>query len=228
MLNSGWIQTPFPLVWNFDMKFIWFAITLCLGLTGVTAFVAWQAHIEAREARKEVLMFRQQQNDQIASGASPLPGILDAPGLVDAPAPPLPQLPPESASIAINAGANTPATISPPPSEPAKLETSPAPEPAAPEPLTAQQSHLLTLPAIAKVKQVFLNEGFVLIDAGSSKSIEPGMKFDVRRGASLVGRVSVTDAIEETESIADILPSSTPIGVEIKPDDELVQVVTPP
>lgn len=208
------------------MKFIWFAFTLCLGLTGVTAFVAWQAHIEAREARKEVLMFRQQQNDQLAAGASPLPGPLDAPGLVNAQPPPPPQLPPESASVSISAAGNPPAPTLPPPAEPVKVAPAPAPEVSAP--LTAQQSHLLTLPAIAKIKEVFLNEGFVLIDAGSAKSMEQGMKFDVRRGASVVGRVSVTDAIEETEAIADILPSSTPIGVEIKPGDELVQIAPPP
>ncbi len=202
------------------MKFIWFAFTLCFGLLGVTAFIAWRAHIEAREARKEVLMFRQQQNEQIAAGATPMPSILESPQTAPAlipPPPPHSQLPPPAAAVS---AAPPSAVITPPAAQ--------APAPAAPAPLTAQQSHLLTLPAIAKIKEAHLNEGFVLIDAGTARNMAAGMKFDLRRGASLVGRVTLTDAIEATEAIADIQPMSVPIGVEPQPGDELVQISPPP
>lgn len=217
------------------MKFIWFAFTLCFGLLSVTAFVAWQAHREAREARKEVLMFRQQQNDQIAAGAQPLPGPLDSP-LAPAPAPakaPSPGTASTTAAAAPSSGAPT-AVITPPgapaaPTPPPVAGTdAPEPEKEAAMALTAQQSHVLTLPAIARIKEVHLNEGFVLIDAGTARQMEAGMKFDVRRGASLVGRVALTDAMEADEAIADILPMASPIGIALKAGDELVQITPVP
>ena len=213
------------------MKFIWFAFTLCFGLLGVTAFVAWQAHREAREARKEVLMFRQQQNDQIAAGAQPLPGPLELP-TAPAPAPataPTP-LPAATAPSLASSGAPT-AVITPPPTTtppPVAGTDAPEPEKEAAMALTAQQSHVLTLPAIARVKEVHLNEGFVVIDAGTARQMEAGMKFDVRRGASLVGRVALTDAMEANEAIADILPLSSPVGIALKEGDELVQITPVP
>ncbi len=212
------------------MKFIWFAFTLCFGLIGITAFVAWQAHIEAREARKEVLMFRQQQNDQLAAGAELLPGILEAPARIavePALQPQPPPLPPASASKPISGGSTAPTAVVTPPT-PAPAPAGPEPKPEAPAPLTAQQSHLLTLPAIAKITAVHGDEGFVLIDAGAAKNMAAGMKFDVRRGASVVGRVTVTETIEESEAIADIQPLSVPIGMVLKPGDELVQIAPPP
>lgn len=209
------------------MKFIWFAFTLCFGLIGVTAYVAWQAHLEARVARAEVLMFRQQRNEQIAAGAEPMPGLLDAPVRPKAPA--LAPPPPQSEDTLIVGGTRIapPAAIAPPAPNAAGTDA-PEPETEAVLALTAQQSHLLTLPAIARIKEVHLNEGFVLIDAGTAKNMEAGMRFDVRRGASVVGRVTLTDAMEENEAIADIQPLSVPIGVVLKEGDELVQITPAP
>ncbi len=209
------------------MKFVWFAFTLCFGLLGVTAFVAWQAYQEAREARIEVLLFRQRQNDQLAAGAEPMPGLLESPVLPKT-APPKPPPPlPQSADRPIIGGASAPSAIISPPPAVAGTDA-PEPEQEAALALTAQQSHLLTLPAIARIKEVHLNEGFVLIDAGTAKNMEAGMKFDVRRGASVVGRVALTETMEENEAIADILPLSTPIGVAMKEGDELVQISPAP
>lgn len=86
----------------------------------------------------------------------------------------------------------------------------------------------MTLPSIAKIKQSFAEDGFVLIDAGSGKNLSAGMKFNVRRGASVVGRLTLTDSIEVEEAIADIQPGSVPAGIDLRAGDELVQIVTTP
>jgi cytoskeletal protein RodZ len=234
-LDSSFLSSTLPA--HPAMKLTTLAFTLCFALTGLIGFVAWQAHIEAREARKEVRMFRQQQNDQLAAGAVPAPGILDAVAPKAPTAPPAPPSlppPPPSASItSIQSGATTAASTAPstPVSSnsvsPVSAAGTPPAAPASP-PLTAQQSQLIALPAIARIKEAFLNDGFVLIDAGANKNMTPGMQFDVRRGASLMARVTVTASIEADEAIADIQPQSVPTGVQLKAGDELVQVVSPP
>ena len=220
------------------MKIVWFAFTLCFTLIGIIAFVAWQAHLEARSAREEVLLFRQRAAEQLAAGAAPVPGILETPPSAPALRPPAP--PPASASISIQGGApaGSPATITPPP---AKFDAASAPvaitppagepgeeTPTQPPPLTAQQKQVMGLPAIAKVKEAFPNDGFVLIDAGSRKNLAAGMQFALRRGAAIIARVTVTESIEEDESIADIQPRTLAVGVTPMAGDEVVQVVAAP
>lgn len=205
------------------MKIIWFAILLSFALIGLTAYVAWEANVEARIARKEVLMFREKQNEQLAAGARPAPTIQDsiAPPPPPSPAPAVAISPPpqatERATVSISA-APEPTQSSLPPPQPA----------AAPIPLTAQQSQLLSLPAIAKVKEAFPNDGFVLIDAGSRKQLTAGMQFDIRRGASLIARVTLTSSIEENEAIADIQPRTLSPGVTPRSGDEIVQATNTP
>lgn len=226
------------------MKLIHLAFAVTFALIGLTAFVAWQAQTEARGARREVEMFRQQQNDQLAAGATAAPSILESfnPTPVTTapiPASDTPRLPPPATSITPPAS-NEPTTVlaspaattvNPLPDDPDADSTLPARQlPAAdiPVPLTPDQHHLLTLPAIAKVKQSFADDGFVLVDAGTSKSLSAGMKFNVRRGSAVVGRVTLTESIEVDEAIADIQPGSIPVGIELRVGDELVQIVTAP
>jgi hypothetical protein len=277
MLNAVFVDPP-------AMKLIHLAFAITFILIGLTAFVAWQAHIEARGARREVEMFRQQQNDQLAAGATPAPSILQPfkpnqpatsatePATVSStagiPSSATPRLaspaavsisPPPAATptIAANVQASPTATLVTPPPLSADGESTlpprasmstevPMPKSAAaaatavttpsaeniasqaPAPLTPDQRHLMTLPSIAKIKQSFAEDGFVLIDAGSGKSLSAGMKFNVRRGASVVGRLTLTDSIEVEEAIADIQPSSVPAGIDLRAGDELVQIVTTP
>ena len=219
------------------MKFIWFAFALCFALIGLIAYVAWEASVEARVARQEVLMFREQQNEQYAAGARPLPSILEN---VSSSAPPPPPLPvPGETPIIGGAPKGTPAVVPPRPAtiNGASVSVSPAAtpsplpppaEPVTPVAMTAQQSQLLNLPAIAKVKEAFPNDGFVLIDSGSRKQLTAGMQFDVRRGAALIARITLTDSIEEDEAIADIQPRSLSPGVTPKAGDEIVQALANP
>jgi hypothetical protein len=220
------------------MKPIAFAFVITFLLIGLTAFLAWEAHQEARGARREVEWFRQQQNEQLAAGATPMPGILDG---VNRGAP-LQTFEEEQAAAAAAGAAPAPtgsvtagaapdvADLKPPaydPDEgtlPARMSPD-AGTSAEDEPLTAYQRQLALLPAIARVKQAFNQDGFVLIDAGTAKELSAGMQFDVRRGSSRVGRVTLTDGVEADEAIADIQPRFIPRGVELRAGDELVQVV---
>jgi len=226
------------------MKLIHLAFVVTFALIGLTAFVAWQAQIEARGARREVEMFRQQQNDQLAAGASAAPNILESFNPTPIPSPPIPasetpRLPAPATSITPPAGdqptavlaspaANTISTLPDDPDADSTLPARQLPAADAPAPLTPDQRHLLTLPAIAKIKQSFAEDGFVLVDAGTSKSLSAGMKFNVRRGSSVVGRLTLTESIEVDEAIADIQPGSIPAGIELRVGDELVQIVTAP
>lgn len=224
------------------MKIIWFAFLLCFALISLIAYVAWEANVEARAARNEVLMFREQQNELYAAGARPLPSLLD--GVTSSVPPPPPAPPPAAETPIIGAApAGAQAVISPPsaktgmatvsitPDAASTLEPAALPPPAAPVtpvPLTAQQSRLLSLPAIAKVKEAFPNDGFVLIDSGSRKQLTPGMQFDIRRGSALIARITLTDSIEEDEAIADIQPRTLSPGVTPKAGDEIVQATNDP
>ena len=99
------------------------------------------------------------------------------------------------------------------------ITPSPAP-PAAP--LTALQKQLLGMPAVAKVTEVQKDQGFAVISAGKDKQLTPGMKFDVRRGDGLVGRVIVSDTIDATEAVVDIDSTVTLPGVSIEAGDEVI------
>lgn len=85
------------------------------------------------------------------------------------------------------------------------------------------QAKIKNLPAIAKIKTYNTELGFIEIDAGKNRNLEKGMTFHIRRDAMLVGRVKVSDSIEEASSIADVEPKSVPEGCEIHAGDELVK-----
>lgn len=202
------------------MKLIHFTIGVAFVLIGFTAYLAWQANLEARGARRELEMFRQQQNDQIAAGALASPSILDAPGSSTHLRQPTSSVTPRLDPV--------PTSIQPPPrTATGGLGIRPPPSTSVvgdePPPLTPQQRVLMGLPVIARITKVVDDQGFVVINAGTAKGLSTGMRFDVRRDASLVGRLVVSDTVEEEEAIADVVQSSVPIGILLKEGDELVQ-----
>ena len=85
------------------------------------------------------------------------------------------------------------------------------------------QAKIKNLPAMAKIKTYNSELGFIEMDAGKNRNIEKGTTFHIRRDAMLVGRVRVTDSIEEASCIADVEPKSVPEGCEIHAGDELVK-----
>ena len=99
------------------------------------------------------------------------------------------------------------------------------PVPAAPDaPLTPAQRLVKSAPSIAKVKEFVADQGFVVLSSGSKQGIKAGTKFDIRRDASVVGRIAIT-SVDETESVADIDVRSVPTGVTVRPGDEIIGVV---
>ena len=157
----------------------------------------------------------------------PLPGPMPAPGSAPkaaAPAAPVASTPAPAPSAPA-------ATASPaaPPAASASTGTAGGPAPAIAPPPTAPlytplQRRIKDSPAVAKVKEAVGDQGFVTIDAGSKAGLKQGLKFDLRRDAAVVGRITIS-VVEEGEAVADLDPRSVPAGMTVQAGDELISVV---
>ena len=78
------------------------------------------------------------------------------------------------------------------------------------------------MPMFAKVIEAHNEQGFAVINVGRDKQLASGMKFDVRRGNGLVGRVIVSETIEAVEAVVDIDTAAALPGVRIEAGDELI------
>ena len=144
-----------------------------------------------------------------ASITPPAPGTLASSGPANAPAlttPAAPEIPgggltvPKSVSEAEAKGVNT-------------------------NTLTPVQKQVMAAVPVAKVKTVVKDQGFIILDAGSKQGIAKGQQFEVRRENAVLGKLRVTDTIEENEAVADLDLSSIPAGVTIEPGDDVIQPV---
>jgi hypothetical protein len=184
------------------MRLSHYALALTIILLAITGYLAWEAQEEAKGARKELELVRRQQ----AAHEMAMPSKPDTVTYL----PPPPEV--QATKLPALAGSDlmpgTPATFA-----------SPA---AAAAPLTDQQKQLLGMPAFAKVIEVHNDQGFAVISAGKDKQLAAGMKFDVRRGNGLVGRVTVGETIEAAEAVVDIDTSFILPGVRIEAGDELI------
>ncbi len=88
--------------------------------------------------------------------------------------------------------------------------------------LTAEQRKIREAPAIAKIKAVDGGKGFVIIDAGSAKGVESGVRFNIRRDKFIVGEIEITKVVDEGKSFADIDSAKVPQGLSIRPGDDVV------
>lgn len=88
--------------------------------------------------------------------------------------------------------------------------------------LTAEQRKIREAPAIAKIAAVDGGKGFVIIDAGSAKGVESGVRFNIRRDKFIVGEIEITKVVDEGKSIADIDNAKIPQGLSIRPGDDVV------
>jgi len=187
------------------MRLSHFALALTVILLAITSYLAWEAQEEAQGARRELELVRKQQSArEMAMPAKPT---------TVAALPPAPETPAAAAPVA------------PPLAGSGLMPGVPASQPsAAPAaaPLTALQKQLLGMPAMAKVIEIHNDQGFAVINAGKDKELAKGMKFDVRRGDGLVGRVIVGDTIEAAEAVVDIDTAASLPGVRIEAGDELI------
>ena len=70
--------------------------------------------------------------------------------------------------------------------------------------LTPMQKKIKDAPAIAKVIAVKEALGFVVINAGSSKGIEKGTRFNIRRDKFIVAEVEINEVVDGSNSIGNI------------------------
>lgn len=209
------------------MKLSHIAQVLTLALLIITSYLAWQARDESIKAGTKVDLqtrqFREIVAQAAAQQASPnlVPGLvtpLSAPSGASTSLPPLPSAPP-AASITSPASTLGPAmTTAPAGSAPS------APAVPTDAPLTPLQRRVKDAPSIGAVKEYVAEQGFVTLAAGKKNGIKEGMKFDLRRDASVVGRVTISIA-EDSEAVADLDPKSVPAGVTVKTGDEIIAVV---
>lgn len=90
------------------------------------------------------------------------------------------------------------------------------------EELTPLQKKIREAPAIAKVSDVNEGLGFVVINAGSSKGIEEGSRFNIRRDKFIVAEVEIDKVVDADSSIGNIDSSKKPPGISIRKGDEII------
>ena len=90
------------------------------------------------------------------------------------------------------------------------------------EELTPLQKKIREAPAIAKVIDVNEGLGFIVINAGSSKGIEEGSRFNIRRDKFIVAEVEIYKVENADSSIGNIDPAKKPPGISIRKGDEVI------
>jgi hypothetical protein len=90
------------------------------------------------------------------------------------------------------------------------------------EELTPLQKKIREAPSIAKVIDVNEGLGFIVIDAGSSKGIEEGSRFNIRRDKFIVAEVEIYKVENADSSIGNIDSSKKPPGISIRKGDEVI------
>lgn len=211
------------------MRLTHFALALTAILLCITGYLAWEGQQEIKGLKKERDFERQQRLAEQA--ARP-----DASQMVPLPTEPAAKVTPPPA----------PGTIAPPPAAAMPADTTGGDRlvglpgggltvPRAVSDAEAQgistntltpiQQRVLAAKAVAKIKTVVKEQGFVVIEGGSDQGLAKGQKYDVRRANAVLARITVTDAVEATEAVADLDFSSIPAGVELEPGDELIAPV---
>jgi hypothetical protein len=211
------------------MKLAHIAIVLTVGLVGVMVWLVMDARTDAKTARNKLDLYERRGQPDAAALQAKEDAVL------------LEQLQRDKGRTAVTLPAPTPLPPAPlPPSQfstpaPASVQARPAAPPlaasphissealnAAPAPVTPQQRMVINAPAIANVKEVHGEAGFVIITAGTSKKVEVGMKFSLRRLDSVVGRIKITE-IDNGEAVGDLEPHSVPTGVTLEIGDDVIQ-----
>ncbi|MEN3941824.1 hypothetical protein WJU23_11065 [Prosthecobacter sp. SYSU 5D2] len=210
------------------MRLTHFALALTIILLAITGYLAWEGQQEIKGLKKEMDFERKQRQANETANPSqesmvPLPTI-PASSITPPPTPgtiaAAPALETEAEEIMAGAGSLPGGGLTVPRSvieaESKGISTNT---------LTPLQKQVLAAPAVATVKTVVREQGFIIIDAGSAKGLVKGQKFEVRRANAILARVTLTDAIEENEAVADLDFSSIPAGVNLEPGDELIAPV---
>ncbi|GEP41290.1 hypothetical protein [Brevifollis gellanilyticus] len=207
------------------MRLVHFAYILTALLLAATSYLAWEGQQAARGAKEELDFVKKKQ--AAADSAAPAPESLVAvpmpatssitppsPGtLAIAPAAPsAPSLSAPTATELPGGGLTVPKTVVDAEAKGVNTNT-----------LTPAQKQVREAKPIGKVKTIVKDQGFIVLDVGSKQGLAKGQQLEVRRDNSVLGRLRVSDTIEENEAVADLDLSSVPAGVSIEPGDEVIQ-----
>lgn len=93
------------------------------------------------------------------------------------------------------------------------------------KPLNPMQSRIVALPAIAQVKQFSDKDGinFLVLNRGVAAGFKAGDSFALRRRTAVIGRITISDTIDASECVADLVPNSMPPGMTPVPGDDVIQ-----
>ncbi len=209
------------------MRLVHFAYLLTAVLLAVTSYLAWEGQQAARGAKEELDFLKKKQAAQeaatpmtsafsptptpgpAASITPPVPGVLAAPPKATSSA-----LADSSASELPGGGLTIPKSVAEAEAKGINTNT-----------LTPMQKQVKAAPAIAKIKTMVKDQGFVVLDAGSKQGLTPGQELLVRRENGVLGKLKVTSTIEENEAVADLDLASIPPGISIEPGDDVIQPV---
>lgn len=180
------------------MKMTHFALAMMAILVCITGYLAWEGQ-QAAKGQREELEYQRKKIEAMEAA-----------------------YPKKTRASAFEPVATTPVTM---PADPIVLPGTPTATDSAP--LTSLQKQVLGMPVVARVTSVELTQGFVVINAGKNKKLVQGQAFDVRRSDGVIGRVVISDAIEEAEAVADISVKHSLPGMTIEAGDELILPVTP-
>lgn len=212
------------------MRLTHFALALTIILLCITSYLAWEGQQEIKglkrehEFEKEKLeaekAARPDQSSLVPLPTTPAASITPppppAPGTI-AVAPPAAEPPAEimaGAGTLPGGGLTIPKSVAEAEAKGISTNT-----------LTPVQKQVLAAQPIARVKTVVKEQGFVVLDSGSKAGITKGQKFEIRRANAVLAKVTVTDAIEENECVADLDFASIPAGVSVEPGDEIIAPV---
>jgi hypothetical protein len=218
------------------MKLTHIAQGLTLLLVLATVWLAWQASDEAKKANAKMDRLTAQATSMGTFPSGPASAASNEPSLLPAPTaalPVQPTAPPASASITppipvVETAGNTAPSSEPTAAELARAATPSAPAPALPPgELTALQKRVKDAPTLGKIQEFSPEYGFVAFQVVEDSGLKPGMKFDLRRDAAVVGRIAI-DHIEGVNVIANLESKSVPAGVVVQKGDEIISVIPTP
>ncbi len=227
------------------MKLTQFALSAVIVLLAVAAYLTLKSDLDSRLvaqnaindkmiARMEEMAKKQAQPAPVASppaapvvppvapvAAAPLPprdpAAAASPGAPSAGAPPLaaaddPRMLEDERAVLNLGSADRVATDSL--TLPATLEG---------QALTRVQQRIVALPAIARVKLFAEKEGMIVLNSGSNVGLRAGAQFSLRRKSAVIGKIRISDTVNPTECVADLVPGTMPVGMLPAVDDDVIQ-----
>ena len=207
------------------MRLTHFALALTVILLAITGYLAWEGQQEIKGLKKERDFERQQRVAEQTANPDPSARVLlpttPASSITPPPSPGTIAVEPEPAPLMAGAstlpggGLTVPKSVIEAEAKGISTNT-----------LTPLQKQVLAAPALARVKTVVREQGFIIIDAGLAQGMAKGQKYEVRRANAVLARVTLTDSIEPNEAVADLDFSSIPTGVTVEPGDELIAPVS--